>query len=179
MRIARILSPFFVFGLAACGPQTLPSTAQLASTRAPNGAYPIGPDGSVTPGSLCPHPDSYRYPEHIGYCHRNVAPAMKRDIIAQYDRDFGYHVGSLNRGDVKIDHYIPLCMGGSNERNNLWPQYKTIYVQTDQIEEKLCEMMSRGRLKQADAVQKMTHVKNHLDEAAQLNQELSRELGHG
>jgi hypothetical protein len=138
------------------------------------------PDERMTPGVLCSRnqADTSRYPEHIPYCSRSVSSGLKRDIIAAYDRDLGYGVGRMNRGDFKIDHFIPLCMGGANERGNLWPQHKSIYVQTDLIEQRLCELMAAGQLSQADAVAKIRRVKFHLDEAAALTQQLNAQLHH-
>jgi hypothetical protein len=114
--------------------------------------YPIGPDAQMTPGALCAHPDSYRYPEHIPYCNRNVDSNTKADIIAKYDETFGYHIEQMNRGDFKIDHYIPLCAGGDNDVSNLWPQHKSVYTITDPLESGVCEKMAQGKLKQQDAV---------------------------
>ena len=80
--------------------------------------FPRGPRLEATPGELCAHPDSYRYPEHIPYCTRNVDAGLKQLIIAEYDSQFGYAIQSMPRGDFKIDHYVPLCAGGSNSEDN-------------------------------------------------------------
>ncbi len=125
--------------------------------------FPKGPDASVTPGALCDSPDSYRYPEHIKYCSRDVSSGTKREIFVRYDQ-MGYRTRSMNRQDFKIDHYIPLYAGGSNDERNLWPQHKSIYVITDDLEALVCEKMAEGRLKQKDAVNLIIQAKNHLDE---------------
>src|SRR5690349_1786167 len=88
--------------------------------------FPRGPEHSVTPGSLCGHADARRYPERVPYCNRDVSSGLKREIFRDYDQRFGYRTTQLPRAQFKIDHLIPLCMGGSNERNNLWPQHETI-----------------------------------------------------
>lgn len=138
--------------------------------------FPSDPNESITPGSLCPRADSYRYPEQIAYCERNVHSSLKDDIIREYDRRFGFEVAKMNRQDFKIDHYIPLCMGGSNSRDNLWPQHKSIYVKTDLIEERSCQLMAKGRLRQADAIEMIQHVKNHLEEADKVLADLNSKL---
>ncbi|MFL5785531.1 MAG: hypothetical protein ACJ76H_13025 [Bacteriovoracaceae bacterium] len=123
--------------------------------------FPQGPDARLTTGSLCDMPTEYRYPEHIAYCERNVDTSTKNDIFVAY-RKLGYRLPSQTRADYKIDHYIPLCMGGANHTNNLWPQHVTIYKQTDSLEEAICAKMNEGKIHQADAVKMMKAVKNNL-----------------
>lgn len=125
-------------------------------------AFPKGPDQTLTPGDLCHRPDTYRYPERVAYCERNVSSDEKREIFSKYDQ-LGFRTRSMNRADFKIDHYIPLCAGGSNDESNLWPQHKTIYVITDDLEALICEKMSAGRLLQKDAVTIIVEAKNNLD----------------
>jgi hypothetical protein len=124
--------------------------------------FPSQPDSRLTPGHLCQVPDSYRYPEKIKYCERNVSTDQKQRIIDTYDATFGYGIRHQNRQSFKIDHYIPLCMGGSNERSNLWPQHESIYRQTDALEGLLCEKMKYGKIKQVDAINLIRKAKNNL-----------------
>lgn len=139
--------------------------------------FPDHPDQDMTPGETCHTPSEYRYPEKIAYCRRNVKKALKDDIIRTYDREFDFQIGRMNRMDFKIDHYISLCMGGSNSRENLWPQHKSVYVHTDPIEEKLCRLMQKGRISQDEAIDTIRFVKNNLEEAAGIRIELERKLG--
>jgi hypothetical protein len=136
--------------------------------------YPTGPEESITPGSLCTTPDTHRYPERIPYCSRSVDSGLKYDIINQYNKDFGYHITPQQRGDFKIDHYIPLCMGGSNNRDNLWPQHKTVYTITDPLEPLLCQKMSEGKLLQAKAVEYIRAAKRDLSQVRQIINEVNR-----
>jgi len=80
-------------------------------------------------------------------------------IIRTYDIELGYDIGRMNRQDFKIDHYIPLCMGGSNETSNLWPQHKSVYFYTDRLEEAACTKMREGRLIQARAIDLIREAK--------------------
>lgn len=130
--------------------------------------FPIGPDHRMTPGSVCTRPTEYRYPERIKYCRRDVETRLKREIIRLYDQNFGYQVGRMNRQDFKIDHYIPLCMGGSNDPDNLWPQHKSVFVHTDMLEQVMCEKMAAGRLLQAQAIHLIREAKNNLSQAQQI-----------
>lgn len=96
-----------------------------------NNDFPKTPELSITTGKLCDYPIKKRYPEGIDYCERNVSYSMKESIIHEYDQKFGYKISTLPREDFKVDHFIPLCAGGSNDLVNLWPQHKSVYSLTD------------------------------------------------
>ena len=113
--------------------------------------FPVGPNPQLTPGKLCA---------------RDVTYETKDMLIHQYDRQLGYNIENLNRDDFKIDHYIPLCAGGSNDPSNLWPQHKSVYVITDPIEPLVCKKMSEGKLKQANAIQLIVRAKNSLNQVS-------------
>jgi hypothetical protein len=136
--------------------------------------FPENPHEELTPGSLCEHPDEYRYRERIPYCSRDVSKSLKQSIIAEYDRKLGYRVGQMQRNDFKIHHYIPLCAGGSNERDNLWPQHKTVYSLTDPVEQKICEKMVEGKILQNRAVELIRRMKLDLEEVDPVNDIISR-----
>jgi hypothetical protein len=155
---------FLLLGLfiVSCG--SAPDNSRLNDADMEAMRFPLGPDHSVTPGETCQKADTLRYPEKIPYCSRDVSSSEKNAIIRHYDKTFGYQIGSMNRSDFKIDHYIPLCMGGSNSSKNLWPQHKSVYEKTDPLEQKLCELMSAGKLLQKDAMEKIRRAKNNLDQ---------------
>lgn len=123
--------------------------------------YPQNPIQDLTPGSLCDRPDSYRYSERIPYCKRDVDSSLKNDVFQEY-RHEGYRLNPKNRSDYKIDHLIPLCAGGSNREDNLWPQHVTIYTQTDPLEHVGCEKLKAGKIKQARLVQLILAAKKNL-----------------
>ena len=132
--------------------------------------FPLGPNPNLTPGSVCDQPDSYRYQEQIAYCKRDVQGELKWAIIHEYNEKLGFSIQTRNQ--YKIDHFIPLCMGGSNHRNNLWPQHKTVYVITDALEAKACEKMRDGVLSQRDAIQLIKTAKLNLNMAQQIEQQI-------
>lgn len=138
-----------------------------------NGKFPTGPQLTETPGSLCINSSTRRYPEGIRYCERSVDRYTKDSIIKKYDSLFGYQIGSMPRGAFKIDHLIPLCAGGGNSVENLWPQHKSVYEITDPIEPLLCQKMADGKLKQADAIKIVLQAKTHLDQVPALIQKLN------
>ena len=122
--------------------------------------YPVGPDSQLTPGLLCEHSDTHRYPEGIAYCERDVNTGLKEKIIRAYDNDLGFAIEATGRPHFKIDHYIPLCVGGSNDEKNLWPQHESSYALTDPLEPLACEKMAEGLLLQAKAVELIFKAKN-------------------
>lgn len=126
--------------------------------------FPRSPEPRMTTGKLCEYPVSYRYPEHIAYCDRFVTTELKDYIIDKYDHDFGYRINYMKREDFKIDHLIPLCVGGSNDISNLWPQHKSVYKLTDPLEQLACDKMKVGKLTQKDAVQLIIYAKTNLDQ---------------
>lgn len=137
----------------------------LVSTPAFSGnSFPVSPDLQLTPGSLCDRPDSKRYPEGVPYCSRHVRSELKVKIIKTYDSKLGYYITSMNRDHFKIDHFIPLCMGGSNNPDNLWPQHYSVFTITDPMEPLLCNKMAEGKLRQADAVELIRRGKLNLNE---------------
>lgn len=125
--------------------------------------YPIKPHSSLTPGSLCERPSELRYVEQIKYCRRNVSGAVKARVFTNYER-LGYALLRLfPREEFKVDHYIPLCAGGSNEENNLWPQHRTVYAITDELEQVVCQKMLLGQLRQSEAVEIIHRGKQDLE----------------
>jgi hypothetical protein len=123
--------------------------------------YPLGPLAVLTPGSLCDHPTTYRYPEQIPYCERNVNRELKEHIFQQY-RNEGFRLNPGDRSSYKIDHLIPLCAGGSNHQDNLWPQHRTVYLQTDLLEGLGCEKLKAARIKQSELIKLILAAKKDL-----------------
>lgn len=138
--------------------------------------FPERPNERITPGDICDIATSFRYPERIAYCERDVTKQEKAEIFTTYDVELGFHTRELNRADFKIDHYIPLCMGGSNKEDNLWPQYKQIYQLTDPIEPLLCQLMAGGKLLQVKAIEIIRHVKRNPVEAPKYIRDLENQL---
>lgn len=135
--------------------------------------YPSRPIAKFTPGELCDRPASYRYPENIAYCGRDVTTEQKDQVFDQYRRS-GFRLTQSKRADYKIDHYFPLCAGGSNNNENLWPQHLSISNVTDSLEQLGCEKMAQGKIKQSKFIALIKRVKNDLTQASTVKNELSR-----
>jgi len=161
-----------VFFLNACG---MPDSSDLQQSEAFNfpNLFPKYPHPELTPGRTCKEPDEYRYPEKIKYCQRDVPTFTKHIIIDNYDTVLRYSIQRMERLEFKIDHYIPLCLGGSNNLENLWPQHVSIYQQTDPIEHKLCLLLQAGKISQAEAIETVIFAKNNLRQAAKLDSQLA------
>ena len=133
------------------------------------GSFPDGPHPEMTPGALCENSSTYRYDEHIMYCERSVSSSTKNKIIQAYDEELGYGIRKMPRNDFKIDHFIPLSIGGSNSVLNLWPQHKSVYEYSDPLESQVSDLMVKGRIKQAEAVQVIRDCKLHLERCEELS----------
>lgn len=131
------------------------------------------PIARLTPGELCDRPARYRYPENIAYCERDVSKEQKDEVFSSYRRN-GYRLSYSNRSSYKIDHYIPLCAGGSNNNENLWPQHLSISKVTDSLEKLGCDKMALGKITQSQFVRLIKRVKNDLSQASTVRNELSR-----
>ena len=112
--------------------------------------------------------NAFHFLKYAKVAFRNGDIQTKKEIIQTYDKNLGYSIESLPRTDFKIDHYIPLCMGGDNEKENLWPQNKSVYTVTDPLEQESCEKMAQGKLLQAKAIELIKKAKNHLDQVAEI-----------
>ncbi len=183
MRILAIaLCTSFCLMNLACGPSTSTLDSDLDAKRpspkllneeqiaqlAESQHFPTNADEKLTPGVRCKRPDSKRYPEKINYCERRVSTSLKDRVIRDYDKQLGFDVEDISRNKIKIDHYIPLCMGGDNDKTNLGPQHEAIYTQTDPLENKLCLALSRGLITQDEAIDQMMTGKAHIDEVKTL-----------
>jgi hypothetical protein len=112
-------------------------------------AFNHNPPVSVT-GSLCtvsdPDFSEFRYAEHIPYCERNVSTGTKTQIY----RDAG--VPESQRNQYTIDHFQMLSVGGTNHRDNLWAEHKSIKARRGNLEFNLYQTMLDGCLEQKDVI---------------------------
>jgi len=117
---------------------------------APVAAFEVLPDKNLTGESVrtedrdaaCGHASEHRAPMN----------APRRDeILRRYGLPPGPHP------DYEIDHLIPLCLGGSDDPSNLWPQPRRSIEETwnaevkDQLERLMCNMVCDGQIDIATA----------------------------
>jgi len=121
--------------------------------------YPLVPDDKITQGDMCTVTNSdfagYRYKEQIPYCARNVTTGLKRTIYAAYG------VPGTQQEQYTIDHFIPLSLGGSNKRGNLWPEHRQVKALRPNLELELYIALRDGEITQKDAIQTILEAKLH------------------
>ncbi len=119
--------------------------------------YPIAPNRESTPGSYCRPSDSEyverRYRERIPYCRRYVPPSVIETIFRHY------RIPEASWVNYTIDHLIPLALGGSNARTNLWPEHKSVKALRPSLENDLYLRVHNGTLTHTVAVQRVLKAK--------------------
>ena len=135
----------FICALLVSNAHAFPNKSS-SKTHAPNIKF--------TPGLLCSTKDpdfsNFDYPERVARCNRNIGDAEKAKVAANY--------GNIPRSkwlNYEFDHLLPVCAGGSNNAENLWPQPLAEAHKKDILEVDICLAMKAGTLKQADAIKKI------------------------
>lgn len=114
-------------------------------------AYDFLPNKSLTPGAYASNSVAEicesGYPERS----RKVSKSTKDRVYQIYKVDIAHCAGGC-----KIDHLIPLSIGGSNDISNLWPheytQFWSVYKKT-RLEVRLRREVCTGKLPLAEARQ--------------------------
>jgi hypothetical protein len=107
-------------------------------------AYDFLPNKTLTPGAYAS--GSIKEICEAGYPERSrrVSQSTRKKVYARYNVDT-----STCRGGCKIDHLIPLSIGGSNDISNLWPheytQFWSVYKKT-RLEVRLRREVCSGAL---------------------------------
>lgn len=90
--------------------------AVLALAAAGSWAYPYVPDKALTPGAVSK--DS-----RTKICQKDYT--LRERSVSYSTREKVYRLHGVNKKacakGCKIDHLVPLAIGGSNEMGNLWP----------------------------------------------------------
>lgn len=119
-----------------------------------------GPDWDQTPGEICQPKDrdfeKYDYPEQIARCKRHVTKSEKKKVADSY--------GGIPEDDwrnYEFDHLIPLCAGGSNAIENIWPEPIDHAHEKDKVENQVCRGMKAGTMTQKKAIQTIMDYFSH------------------
>lgn len=110
------------------------------------------PDPNFTPGLLCSPQDvdfSGYNPPGVAICKRDVTTEKKMKIAQHYG------VPRADWSKYEFDHLIPVCIGGSSDIRNIWPEPLDDAHRKDLLEDRLCNDLRAGRINQADAVKEM------------------------
>jgi len=121
---------------------------------APGGACDVRPDENLTGGAA-----SIRTRERIAACGhaKDNRGQMTRERHDEVLKRYGLPPGT--HPDYEIDHLIPLCLGGSDDPSNLWPQPKRRIEATwnaeakDRLEGKICKMVCAGQINEISTAQ--------------------------
>jgi len=102
--------------------------------------------------------------------HRNVPAAAHKKVYDEYD----VPQDQRNIKDGEVDHFYPLCAGGSNDISNLWYQPAVGewngkdfgYHTKDKLETYICAQIKAGKLDPKEAYDRITEdwVQFYLDE---------------
>ncbi len=131
--LARLLQPG--------SPTSPPPNATSPGLTAPPNA-PVRPDPRLTPGdTLDVTLEDIRTPGYSARV-RNVPISVKREVYAAYG------IARWTKGEYEVDHLIPLSLGGSNSKRNLWPEsYLTDPLNAhvkDRLEYRLLKLVRAG-----------------------------------
>ena len=160
-----------LFGAIGAISLSIPPVAHAESPQhvGPPSLYP---DPTLTPGKAATLNVGALTAEYTRHCHHHKAECTysqshrhvpREEHTEVYDE---YHVPPDQRhfhyGEV--DHFYPLCAGGSNDIHNLWYEPAVDmwhgqnfgYHQKDKLEEWVCERIKAGQLDPKEAYDRIT-----------------------
>jgi hypothetical protein len=118
-----------------------------ADPVAPAFAFEVRPNPNITYGSMRIVGHDVHATCGTSKAHRGSMSHARRDeILMSYGLPPGTHT------DYEIDHLIPLCLGGSADPSNLWPQPRRSIEPKwnaeakDRLERLMCDMVCSGQL---------------------------------
>ncbi len=95
---------------------------------------------------------------------RNVPRSQRNQVFARYNVQW-------RPGAYEVEHFIPLCMGGTNGLANLWPAPKKDARQKALVDNHLCREICAGRVTLEEAREREG---NWREEALSLEQRRSK-----
>jgi len=127
------------------------SIAILSLLAAAQSPLPLVPDDALSPGATnTGNMDQVCAPNYSRQI-RQVSVSMRRAVYAEYG------LTAASCGHCEIDHRIPLEIGGSNEKSNLWPQSDDTKPwnahSKDRLEDYIHERVCKGDMPLAEAQQ--------------------------
>jgi hypothetical protein len=127
---------------ATASPPPPESSVATSAPRDPR----LYPDPLLTPGDVLPV--TAEQVSVSGYASkvRDVPVSEKREVFAEYRLSYPQKVGAY-----ECDHFIPLCLGGSNSIKNLWPEPAPQFHWKDGLEVYLWRQLRAGRITLAEA----------------------------
>ena len=121
-----------------------------APARAPPKSPRLYPNPALTPGDVLPVTAAQVSVGGYASRVRNVPASEKREVYAEYKLAYPQATGAF-----ECDHFIPLCLGGSNSIKNLWPEPSPEFHWKDGLEVYLWREVRARRITLAAAQREM------------------------
>jgi len=102
----------------------------LALTSVAAGAWTL-PNASTTPGAIASSNPAVVCQYGYAEAHRDVPYSVRDRVYNEYGIPRGHRKG------LRIDHLVPLEIGGANDVRNLWPQSLGDSKRKDEVEDAL------------------------------------------
>lgn len=112
-------------------------TRPITKPRVNNTIYP---DKQLVRGSILTTNKSIICVSGYTVTVRNVPTRIRKHILIQYG------LNETNHGDVEIDHWYPLELGGDNNETNLWVEYAPYYHWKDTVENLVHDKMCNSNM---------------------------------
>jgi len=125
-------TPRAAAGGAGLGPATKTTGCRVQGSLPDPACTPGAVFASATPAQICVSGYTARV--------RNVSETLKSSIYAAYG------IGSHAAGSYEVDHLVPLELGGSNARANLWPERAPGFGRKDGLENTYHAAVCNGTL---------------------------------
>jgi hypothetical protein len=81
---------------------------------------------------------------------RNVPLSLRKKVFARDGVEY-----PQPRFTYELDHWLPLCLGGSNDESNLFVQFEPYYKWKDRVEVYLCKELCRTNQSVDEVAEKM------------------------
>lgn len=132
-----------LLGAATCGALVL--AQEPPSREVPDPAITPGMVASTDHADVCSHAGGTYSQRH----RLSQTPETKQHVMA------AYNVPWATRGRYEDDHIIPLCLGGSDDVRNRWPQPRkeTTWkaADKDRLEAEACRQVCSGHVSLSEA----------------------------
>ncbi|HEY5472225.1 MAG TPA: HNH endonuclease signature motif containing protein, partial [Candidatus Limnocylindrales bacterium] len=126
---------------------TAEATVGITAQRDPR----LYPDPALTPGDELPVTAAQVSVPGYASGVRDVPTSEKAQVFAEYDLSYPQPTGAY-----ECDHFIPLCLGGSNSIENLWPEPAPQFHWKDGLEVHLWHEVQAGTLSLEQAQAQIT-----------------------
>ncbi|GAC1546996.1 MAG: hypothetical protein NVS3B16_18460 [Vulcanimicrobiaceae bacterium] len=119
------------------------------------------PDKTRTPGAIATSSSAAVCSPGYARARRNVPYRVRDAVYTAYGLPRAHRTADgafvAPRRAYVIDHLVPLELGGTNDRRNLWPQPRAEARAKDRVEDALHEAVCSGRMRLPDAQRRIAH----------------------